>query len=61
MKKKTECHFFKTGGHWKSEKPEKNKDSRPYPKNDKIEGAYAVGLLSDHWINDSGANRHYCG
>jgi len=60
LKKKTKCHLCKAKGHWKSECPEKNKDKKAH-KGEESEGAYATGVLSDLWINDSGANRHYCG
>src|SRR6185503_14643613 len=50
------CHLCKAIGHWKSECPE----------NDKNPGHGAMGYmagktLSSEWVNDSGADRHYCG
>jgi len=61
LKKRTKCHSCKKTGHWKSECPEK-KDKRE-KKEDKNEPvAYmAGGSDREYWINDSGANRHYCG
>lgn len=63
LKKKTKCHICKLKGHWKSECTFKDKDSakKEQKSDEKSEGAYMAGGLSDLWINDSGANRHYCG
>ena len=59
IKKKTKCHLCKLTGHWRSECPSKNKQKE---KKDEDSGkAYMVGLSHNFWINDSGADRHYCG
>jgi hypothetical protein len=68
-KKKWPCFICKKKGHWKSECPDK-KNKEEADKKDKKEedgrdkntrAAYSVGATDDVWINDSGANRHYCG
>jgi hypothetical protein len=73
LQKKTKCHRCKEKGHWKSECPqqtgrgntedwEKPKDKMDGNRGEKKSGgAYSAGPSNDLWINDSGANRHYCG
>jgi len=64
MKKKTKCHLYKNKRHWKSECPQRNRKDQKSEVHEKVERpevVYTAGILSDLWINDSGANRHYCG
>jgi hypothetical protein len=66
LKKKTKCHFCKRKGHWKSECPENDKkkaDSSESASSQKPAAYIAekVGIHRNEWVNDSGADRHYCG
>jgi Reverse transcriptase (RNA-dependent DNA polymerase)/gag-polypeptide of LTR copia-type/GAG-pre-integrase domain len=62
LKKKTKCNICDVVGHWRRECPSKNKkESTTRPKDGKSKSAYMAGDMENVWLNDSGANRHYCG
>jgi hypothetical protein len=62
IKKRTNCHLCKTKGHWAWECPEKGKQEKKEPNPSERHGkAYSAGSLENSGLNDSGANRHYCG
>jgi len=69
LKKKTKCHYCKNIGHWKSDCRKKKKDEAEEKSNDDDKSkeekpssrAYIAGDLDTEWVNDSGADNHYCG
>ncbi|CAG7730587.1 unnamed protein product, partial [Allacma fusca] len=66
LKKKTKCHICAKQGHWARECPEKkrnNQSEQTTTTSQLISGgtAYAAGDHTDDWVNDCGADAHYCG